>query len=163
MDEEALTRAARTVERLATIEQPYTDVGARIFNSANIATVTATQTLLTYDSELYDTDGMHSTSVNTSRLTCTVAGRYTIGAAVRWASNATGYRQVFFRLNGGTVIGSIIQPAVSGATTDQVINVPYMLAVGDYVECYVVQASGGNLDVAAAARLSPDFWMTLQV
>jgi hypothetical protein len=162
-EEEVVERAVNTVERLATIEQPFTGRAARVFNSANLSITTGVQTALTFDSELYDTDAMHSTSVNTGRLTCVTPGLYMIGAAVRWDTNATGYRHIQIRLNGGSIIGSAIIPAATGIPTGQVINVPYVLAVGDYVECTVVQTSGGNLNVLAVSRLSPDLWMTLQV
>ena len=60
---------------------------------------------------------MHSTSVNTQRLVATVAGKYVISGTVQWTANATGYRQVYIRLNGTTPLASVINPVNSAAIT----------------------------------------------
>lgn len=136
-------------------------VRARVTNSANILIGTGgTGTALTYDTDRYDTDAIHDIASVTTRLTAPAAGYYRIGACVRFASNATGYRQVFLRINGATVIASLIVDAVATTVTDIVLaGVDYLLAQGDYVECLVVQTSGGNLNVVAAATFSPEFWI----
>src|SRR5512139_390154 len=48
----------------------------RVNNSANISINSATDTVLTFDTEDVDSNGMHSTVSNTSRLTAIVAGTY---------------------------------------------------------------------------------------
>lgn len=45
-------------------------------------------TQLTFDSERWDTDGMHSTSTNTGRLTCVTSGLYLVFANVQWVASA---------------------------------------------------------------------------
>ena len=57
-------------------------VGARVHNSANISVSDSTWTSMTFDSERYDTDSIHSTASNTSRLTCVTAGKYLIIATL---------------------------------------------------------------------------------
>ena len=44
------------------------------YDASGLALANATTTLITFDSEIYDTDTMHSTSTNTSRCTFTTAG-----------------------------------------------------------------------------------------
>lgn len=150
------------MDQTKVIERPFTARRVRAFNSANLAIVTATQTTLTYDSELWDTDGMHSTAALTNRLTCVTPGAYLIGAEVRWESNTTGYRQVFIRvtpiIGAPVVIGSRLQQAVVGNVTDMGLSAPYVLATGDYAEVLVFHTAGVNINVQAASRLSPDFW-----
>lgn len=70
----------------------------------------STITVLTFDSELYDSDAMHSTSTNTSRLVVTTTGLYSVNVGVTFASNATSWRYLHVRKNaagsssGGTSI-----------------------------------------------------------
>lgn len=132
--------------------------GARVYNNANITISTASDTALTFNSERYDADTIHDTGSNTSRLTCKTAGKYIIVGHVEFASNATGARQVFIRLNGTTDIGrqAYLSP---GSATRFCITTIYDLALNDYIELVVWQNSGGNLDVVAAGNRSPEFSM----
>lgn len=103
-------------------------------------------------SEVVDVGDMHSTSVNTSRITIPAdgAGIYHVYASVIWAASASGNR----RIVGILVNGSAANPAVrqdqgpvgSGIT---VVNVSGFVAVsgGDYIEINAYQDSGGALNV----------------
>ena len=91
-----------------------TSIGARVYNSAAQSITTSSATALTFDTERYDTDTIHSTSVNTSRLTCITAGIYIISGQMEFASNTVGLREVFIQLNGTTRIPEGCQPAVVG-------------------------------------------------
>ena len=136
-------------------------IAARVHNSGNVAIANNTNTALTFDSERFDTDSIHSTSSNTGRLTATVAGKYFITALVRWAANVTGRRTVFLRLNGSTDIAHIAADAATGGVnTIQEVSCLYELAKGDYVEVVVNQNSGGALNVEAASNYSPEFMMS---
>ena len=123
------------------------------YNSANISIANNTETVLTFDSELFDTNGIHSTSSNTSRLTCQTAGTYLIFGMMRFPANATGLRQAVIRLNGGTpAIGETTLPtAGAGAQTSVPIITIKALTVGDYVTLSVYQNSGGALNHEFAA------------
>jgi len=136
-------------------------VGARVYNSGALTITNNTLTALTFDSERFDTDTIHSTASNTSRLTATTAGKYAISGHIEWAANATGHRLIAIRLNGTTSLASIRRNAISGgaATEQQSIATIYELAVNDYVELHVLQTSGGNLNVNAAGNYSPEFSM----
>lgn len=135
---------------------------ARVFNSGNIATVTATLKILTFDTEVFDNGSVHSTSANTSRLTAPITGAYLMGACVQWASNAVGVRQLDLLVTnaGGTVrVESDERGAVNGDTTQQTVTTLFQMAATDYVEAQVFQNSGGALNVLASAVFSPVLWM----
>lgn len=132
---------------------------ARVFNSANIATVNTTAKVLTFDSERYDTGDFHSTASNTDRLTIPTDGLYAIGGSVQFASNATGYRQVEILLNASSAIGGVVHQAVNGAVTVVNTSTEHQLAAGDFVTLRVTQASGGALNVVATGDYSPEFWI----
>jgi hypothetical protein len=138
-------------------------VGALAYNSANLALTTATSTVITLNSERFDTDSFHSTASNTSRLTVPtgMGGIYQITAQARFASNSTGIRLILVRLNGTTTIAQQSMTAISGNETDMVLSTVYNLAAGDYVELLAYQNSGGNLDLQATSA-SPVLAMVKQ-
>lgn len=135
------------------------DVSARVFNSGSINIADSTNTILTFDSERWDTDSIHSTSVDTSRLTATTAGKYYIFAHTTWQANPTGRRTLKIKLNSGDVIAFAGHPAIAdvGAMTPQSVGTHYQLGVGDYVEVEVSQASGGSLSVDPVEKYSLEF------
>lgn len=122
-------------------------IGARIKESTAQSVVTATDTVLTSDEEDFDTDGFHSVSSNTSRMTIPtgLGGKYLINANVVFANNSTGIRVAAILLNGATVLGNQREPA--GGQHEFNVSTIYNLVPGDYVEVLVHQTSGGNLNV----------------
>ena len=133
--------------------------GARAYNTGNITCSTATLTTMVFDSERYDTDAFHSTSVNTGRLTVPTGygGTYMIVGNIRWAANATGQRAAQIRVNGGTIIASLYLQATSADPIDLCVTTLYALSAADYVELMGYQTSGGNLNVTAQSAFSPEF------
>lgn len=133
------------------LARPYCN--AYNLNTFSVASGTATVTLL--DTELEDNDSMHSTISNVSRMICQTPGLFSIRAASEWASNAAGERRATLRLNaasapaGGTFILSrdaAVVATIAGAMIFPEINLTYrMVNVGDYLELFVQQNSGGAL------------------
>lgn len=134
---------------------------ARVYNSANISIPNATPTVLTFNSERFDSGNLHSTSSNTGRLTAPITGLHDICAHVLYAANITGRRETTLRLNGTTVIAIDERQTVTvaGVFTAVSISAHYQLAAGDYVEVVVFQDSGGALNVTTAGNYSPEFSM----
>lgn len=114
---------------------------------------TATWTPVTWDSEDYDSDAMHSTSTNTDRVLMNLAGRYRISAGVSFASNATGLRGARLVKSDGTtdvVLAEELRAATNGDDTSFVLTATYEMDeadVGDWVRLDVYQSSGGDLDL----------------
>lgn len=138
----------------------------RAYHSTTQSLTTATLTALAFNSERWNTDTMHNTVTNNSRLTCKTAGLYRITAHVQFATNATGERTVHLRVNGLVFIasqGGAPNPTAGNATNITVSD-EYPLAVNDYVEVLAFQASGGALNVNASdnvnARNACEFEMT---
>lgn len=130
-------------------------IGARAYNSAALSIPNATDTVLTFNGERYDTDPngeIHSTASNTSRLTCRTAGKYLVAASVAFAANATGSRFLRLLVNGSIYIAIVSSHGNSAALDTLLIAAAfYDLAAGDYVEADVHQTSGGALNVNSAA------------
>ena len=124
-----------------------TFAGCSVYKSAAQSTTSSTPTAVTYDTELYDTDGYHSTVSNTERFTVPAgkAGYYLFTGSIQWTTGLTGYRDIYLMLNASTVIAmafAIVDNA--GYPTPQNTVIVY-LAVGDYVWMTGEQSSGGAL------------------
>lgn len=133
---------------------------ARVYNNANISVANNTVVALTFNSEDFDNGNVHSTSVNTGRLTAPITGLYSIGYTIQYASNATGLRFSGLRLNGTVRIGGDHEiPPANGSVTLLSGSTIYRLAATDYVELIVFQNSGVALNVEFAGSNSPYFWM----
>ena len=148
------------VENIRALANPPS---CRVYNTAAITLGTSgVATLLTFNAERYDTDGLHSTSTNTSRLTVPAgwAGIWDIFATIEISGSATGLRQIYFRVNGATAVAAVTTNAVTGVGTQLSLSTHYKLAVGDYVEVMARQDSGGSLTVSVGANYSPEFGMT---
>jgi hypothetical protein len=125
--------------------------GCSIYNSADVSLTSGTATAITCDSEFYDTDGFHSTSSNTSRITIPSGkgGYYLIQGYMQYASNATGNRTTSIRKNGSTILLQNLNSVQPEASRSMNIAIAYVgnFAVADYVELFGVQNSGGALTV----------------
>ena len=142
----------------------YGDVSARVYNTSAQSITSGTATVVTFDSERYDTDTIHSTSSNTGRLTATTAGKYQIAGHIEWAADATvGLRRMEILLNGATVIAAqdcaVANEASPAFTTRCSLNTYYSLSATDYVELRVRQTVASTLNVAASGNYSPEFEM----
>ena len=138
-------------------------VGARVYNNANISVISATDTLLTFNTERYDTNTIHSTATNTGRLTFPFAGKWRITGAVRWAANATGIRLLMICLNGlpgtGIILGADERTNLGASLSPiQQVTADWNVAANDYAILVAYQDSGGALNVTFNASYSPEFW-----
>ena len=137
------------------------NIGARVYNTTNQSIPNSVNTALTLNSESYDTNNIHSTSSNTSRLTARTAGKYSIFGTIKLDANATGTRYIIIYLNGTTKIGENYAEGDSVDLASLSISVIYHLNVDDYVELMVHQNSAGALNNLASPNHSPEFGMTL--
>ena len=113
----------------------------------------------TLDSELYDTDGMHSNVTNNSRLTVQVAGRYLFFGQVQWAAAATGWRGINIRVNGDDEQisgGTTSRPQTNVAEPMQVTTVLNM-GVSDYVQLGARHIIGSDTNIEAVSGFSTVF------
>ncbi len=126
--------------------------GARLYNSTSLTLANNTATEVTFNSELYDTDGFHSTSTNTARITVPAgkAGYYYVYANVEYGNSATGGRETQIRKNGAATDGATTYQNFSGGDFSMQTSCLLYLAEGDYVSLYAYQNSGGNLTLYLA-------------
>jgi hypothetical protein len=123
-----------------------TFVGASIYKSATLTISNNTATAVTFGNEDFDTDGFHSTTTNTSRMTIPTGkdGKYLVIGRISYVGNNTGVRQARIYKNGNLTTLTVATPSSSGCNieTSGIFNA----VAGDYFELYTYQNSGGNLD-----------------
>jgi hypothetical protein len=124
----------------------------RVSNAAGTSIPNATDTAIPFASESYDTDSMHDTVTNNTRITINTPGVYMIAANVTFAGSSVGSRSVYLRLNGSTVIGYMTEKVTDDATQGGgvTITVARKLNAGDYVEVMARQTSGGALALSTS-------------
>jgi hypothetical protein len=135
----------------------------RVYNSVTQSLTNVTEATLTFDTERFDTDSMHSTVTNTGRITFNTAGLYVVAALVNYANNAAGVRYTYIRHNGANYVTADTRAATNGLAT--IVNVAAVMkvAAGDYAEVRAYQSSGGALNVSASSATdwtSADFMAT---
>lgn len=132
----------------------------RVYNSGNIATANGAVTALTFDSERWDTDGMHSVAANTNRITIRTPGIYLVGGNIQWEFSIVGVRDHAILLNGVVAdrIAYVNLPAGGSSDPDTNINTIWDCTAGDYFEQLVRQTSGGWLNITNHKKCSPEFW-----
>lgn len=126
----------------------------RVSKSSANNVADSTATTIGFGTEGYDTDTMHDNSTNPSRITFTTAGKYHVGAMVKWETAAGGTRLVSIVLGGASTLAAVEHPADCEYMT---VAVDYVFTAGQYVELVVYQDSGGTIQVLAADG-SPAFW-----
>ena len=122
-------------------------VGCSVYDSnATQSIATGTDTVVTFNSEFFDTDGFHSTSSNTGRITIPSGkgGKYLFIASAFFVNLASGKEARFYK-NGNQLLsyGWTSASGVAGTSISAILD----LVATDYIEFRVVQGSGGNADL----------------
>jgi len=116
----------------------------KVYRSAVYGIDHDTLTMVAWNAEEYDTDTMHSTSTNTTRLVATTAGRYEFSCRIVFNNNSTGLRRLRIWKNGsaGTLIDADVDAAPSAGSFSRLFCSSWVtLAAGDYIEAEVYQNS----------------------
>ena len=125
-------------------------IGCRAYLATPMGIPNSAFTTVPLGGESFDSDpngAMHDTVTNNSRITLRSSGIYHIGTFVTWDVNASGYRQVVVRVNGGSHLLVDTRPPVSGVYTDMTCYTPYAFNAGDYVELVLAHNAGVSLTV----------------
>ena len=112
----------------------------------------ATFTVITFNTEIYDTDAFHSTSTNTGRMTIPSGkdGKYLVYFNISF-QNASGGRRIVGLYKNGTQIVSVesgqvdtnVFPGLAG-------SIIYDAVATDYFDIRVYQTSGSSLTMATS-------------
>lgn len=125
-------------------------VGGKFTASAVQSIPAATDTaVILNDADTFDSDGFHDPATENTKITIPsgLDGFYEAFACVEWASNTSGERHLWFRLNGTTMLERELRTDVAAVTEDMHVHSFQNLVAGDYLEFMVRQSSGGALNV----------------
>lgn len=123
-----------------------------------------TLTAITFNTEVIDTEGMHSTTVNPTRITPKTPGWYLGWFGMSWSSNTAGRRLLMPRKNGsgvtsGGTFGRVDwRPTSSGTVQKGFRFWQFFNGTTDYLELTAYQSSGANLSSTVA---TPDMYPEL--
>lgn len=133
------------------LSRPYCNVQI----ASAVLVSTGTQTLVSWNSEVEDNDGMHDSGINPSRITCKTPGVYLFNVGASWSGSAASPtdREIMLRLNSGgsptsgTLLQIVDQTSSSSVPTNDNLtpNLSWMFRfanVGDYIETFVLQEAG---------------------
>lgn len=119
--------------------------------------------VLSFNTELFDTDTMHDNVTNNSRLTFTKAGKYLLVACIEFVGNATGWRQIRidYAYNSGANVDTIAVSstlAISATMgTSLSLSTIVNVAVADYVQLLARHTAGAALNVETSASTASMF------
>jgi hypothetical protein len=139
-----------------------------VYDGAGVVLTNATSTLITWSAELFDTDTMHSTSSNTSRIVFTTAGTYCIKINLSVPAATYTVFTINARLNaaGSSSGGTSLRTEAFDDHTMQNIGTwvwerPFSAA--DYIEFFVTQTSGANrtLDAFTLGTYAEARWVSI--
>ena len=104
-----------------------------------------TQTKAQFDKVVFDTDSIGD--ISNSRFLIRTRGNYSLQSNISFANNATGIRGLYLKVNNGTSAELMLIGALSGDRTWLTSSTILSLNIGDTVEFYVYQTSGGTLSL----------------
>jgi hypothetical protein len=139
---------------------------ARVEKSSNQSIPTNVGTILNFDTETFDSAGIHDNTTNNSRLTAPIDGVYEVSAGVFWDdATESGARAISLIENGAPCAGGCKAESVWPDTgtafqTVQSVSTVLKLNAGDYMEALAAQGSGGPLPALGAPRSSTFLAMT---
>lgn len=139
----------------------------RVFNNATQAVGDgAFLDPVLFNSETYDNDSMHSTSVTTGRITFTTAGVYRVEFGFQMEADTDyNYVQGQILLNGTTWIGGATVQGNSGTSYEPWVYAActYKFTAGQYASVTVFQdtAGGGNKNIKANNNFFAATWQSI--
>lgn len=135
----------------------------RVFHNTTQSYTDAVEASQAFNSERFDTNSMHDTVTNNTRITFNTAGLYIVGFTGTFdagADYANAY--AFLRLNGTTYIeiGTEGRSVVGIAAQTVAFKTLYKFAVADYVEVRALQnnTAGAARNMTSGSNFSPEFY-----
>lgn len=139
--------------------------GAVVTHSIDQAIVNGAFTALSFDSEDQDTDTIHDTVTNNSRLIVpTGVTKIRLHGQVSFDTHATGYRQIAAYKNGSIQYRTLRTSTPTSIPLEIGTSSPVLtVTAGDYFELRAFQNSGGTLNARGDASGSGLTWFEMEI
>jgi hypothetical protein len=119
--------------------------GVEVLLAAPVTVANATDTVLSWGSAGYDTDGYWSIGTPTE-IVAPFTGWYHCTGFASWPAASGGDRECWIELNGSSVrFSGVTQLPVVGGNTEQVVSCDVQLDAGDFLELVVRQSAGAPI------------------
>jgi hypothetical protein len=143
------SRTTALEARTADLDMLLNPPTAVVWNAtAGAAIADNTLTAMTFADNLRLTGGMLHT-LGSAIVTVPRAGLYDMSGFVLWPSNATGVRELFFRISGSLWKEDQVPAAIASAMGHGITDTSVPLVANDTVELVVRHTAGGPLTLAA--------------
>jgi hypothetical protein len=138
----------------ATPASGTTFAGTSVYKSATQAIANATNTVLSWDTENFDTNTFHDNTTNNSRITIPSGkdGYYLFNIACSWSGASGDFRLLRLYKNGAEITFNYVAPATYGP--GQALTYIASAVATDYFQVYVYQDSGASRNVAGGTAES---------
>jgi len=125
--------------------------GCRVHRITSAQTLTSgTVTKIEWNSEDYDNQNEFDSTTN-YRFTATKAGTYSFKASVRLTNPGDGTRVLGYLRKNGSDAGTIEESPGANQYQTLTVSTDIKLAVNDYLEYFILQLSGGDVDTGYTA------------
>jgi len=137
-------------------------VGVRCTNSTGQSIPDATDTAVTWDTDTFDTNAFHSTSVNTSRITIPSGknGKYAVNSQIFMVMNDTKQLVIFLYKN-GSLVGRSQNQSGSSNNLSVSFNDVYDLVATDYLEIFMFQNNGTSTNIQNVVGAATTSWFAI--
>ncbi len=142
----------------------------RVYNSGDISVPATTWTTLTFDTDRFDVDGMHSTSSNTERITIPSGGDgiYLFGCNLHFqytgAGTYDGSFEVIITLSTGAIFAKTgwVQAGYGSVSDDWHVALTSLYSATAAQYAYVRVYAENAVTIKASSTWSPEFWAQFQ-
>lgn len=135
---------------------------ARVTQSAQTNIPDSAETGLNWNGQTFLTGAIHSTSANSSRITCGSTGLWDVGAVVPWSSGITAFRESRIKVNDGTVIANARTGQFNDDASPSPVHIMHTIwaatSSADYFTVTVTQNSGSTKSIIVTGAMVPTFW-----
>lgn len=142
---------------------------AVVTNTGDTTVPNSTETVLSFDTNVVNIDGVHSTTKNPTELTAPIAGLYEVHGQANWfpcsgGGNPTGFVEIQIYVNNfASRVGVTATPVNDTECGAQSVNALVPLHAGDYVILVARQATGSAATIrgttSEGAPDTPEFDM----
>lgn len=129
----------------------------RLYNSTTQAIASGAVHTISFDTERFDTDGMH-VSGSPTHITFNTAGKYLVGATISMHSSAATLINPTIRLNATSFIASAQIAPIASQNTEIAIGTIYQFAAADFIELGVFHNAGVNVNSDNFTDYAPCLW-----
>lgn len=128
---------------------------ARAYRTAVQSVANAINTAIQFNLELFDNEEIHSIASETTKFICRTPGLYLLTNEQLYS--ATLSPVIFFKKNGGVTDAGIEllgKQSLGSNSNSGFASILLRLGYGDYMESYVLQTSGGAVNVTGATSMA---------